>query len=55
MNKRFRRLLIAAIITAGAVSCTLYEHTTMEEIHPPQVEIDSIIIPDWDTNTDNNQ
>lgn len=51
MNKKIRRLLIAMIVTAGAVSCTLYEYTTMEEIHPPQVEIDSIIIPDWDNTT----
>ncbi len=55
MNERFKRLLIALIAIGGAVSCTLYEHTEIEEIHPPQIEQDSIIVPDWDTNTDNNQ
>lgn len=39
-------LVIALSVTL--TSCDLYDRIEVEEIHPPQIENDNIIIPDWD-------
>ncbi len=40
--------ILAVILCVSLTSCDLYERIEVEEIHPPQVENDDIIIPDWD-------
>ncbi len=40
--------ILAAILCVTLTSCDLYERVEIEEINPPQVENNDIIIPDWD-------
>ncbi len=40
--------ILAALLCATLTSCDLYERIEVEEIHPPQIENDNIITPDWD-------
>ncbi|MFR9592185.1 MAG: hypothetical protein SNG27_07300 [Rikenellaceae bacterium] len=40
--------LLAMLLCGTLTSCDLYDRIEVEEIHPPQIENDNIIIPDWD-------
>ncbi len=39
---------LALLLSVTLTSCDLYERIEVEEINPPQIENDEIIIPDWD-------
>lgn len=43
-----RVTFLVAIALATLTSCSLYEEVETIEIHPPTIEQEEIIIPDWD-------
>ncbi|MFI3306894.1 MAG: hypothetical protein R3Y68_10380 [Rikenellaceae bacterium] len=46
MRMRYLAILIAATLT----SCELYEEVEVEQIDPPQFELEEVLTPDWDKN-----